>query len=105
MASESLASAPNVDIKINGADVPDGDFISYIVERDMFQPDMATIVLSNAYHLAQRPGADVVRELGGLHALMGWAGPILTDSGGFQVMSLAGLVKLDDDGAIALEPT
>ncbi len=58
----------------------------------------ATIVLSNAYHLAQRPGADVVRELGGLHALMGWPGPILTDSGGFQVMSLAGLVKLDDDG-------
>ena len=58
----------------------------------------ATIVLSNAYHLAQRPGADVVRELGGLHALMGWSGPILTDSGGFQVMSLAGLVKLDDDG-------
>jgi queuine tRNA-ribosyltransferase len=39
-----------------------------------------------------------VRELGGLHALMGWSGPILTDSGGFQVMSLAGLVKLDDDG-------
>src|SRR6185369_10122465 len=58
----------------------------------------ATIVLSNAYHLAQRPGTDVVRELGGLHALMGWPGPILTDSGGFQVMSLAGLVKLDDDG-------
>ena len=58
----------------------------------------ATIVLSNAYHLSQRPGAEVVRELGGLHALMGWPGPILTDSGGFQVMSLAGLVKLDDDG-------
>ena len=58
----------------------------------------ATIVLSNAYHLAQRPGADVVRDLGGLHALMGWAGPILTDSGGFQVMSLAGLVRVDDDG-------
>jgi queuine tRNA-ribosyltransferase len=58
----------------------------------------ATIVLSNAYHLAQRPGVDVVRALGGLHALMGWNGPILTDSGGFQVMSLAGLVRVDDDG-------
>src|SRR5215470_303053 len=58
----------------------------------------ATIVLSNAYHLAQRPGVDVVGELGGLHALMGWRGPILTDSGGFQVMSLAGLVRVEDDG-------
>ena len=58
----------------------------------------ATIVLSNAYHLAQRPGVDVVRALGGLHALMGWDRPILTDSGGFQVMSLAGLVRVDDDG-------
>ena len=58
----------------------------------------ATIVLANAYHLAQRPGVEVVEALGGLHALMGWDGPILTDSGGFQVMSLAGLVRLDDDG-------
>jgi queuine tRNA-ribosyltransferase len=58
----------------------------------------ATIVLSNAYHLAQRPGVDVLRSLGGIHGLMGWDGPILTDSGGFQVMSLAGLVRIDDDG-------
>jgi queuine tRNA-ribosyltransferase len=58
----------------------------------------ATILLSNAYHLAQRPGLDVVRALGGIHRLMGWDGPILTDSGGFQVMSLAGLVRVDDDG-------
>ncbi len=58
----------------------------------------ASIVLSNAYHLAQRPGVDVVRDLGGLHAMMGWDGPILTDSGGFQVMSLSALVRLDDDG-------
>jgi len=58
----------------------------------------ATIVLSNAYHLAQRPGVEVVTALGGLHALMGWSRPILTDSGGFQVMSLAGLVRVDDDG-------
>jgi queuine tRNA-ribosyltransferase len=58
----------------------------------------ATIVLANAYHLAQRPGVETVRALGGLHAVMGWDGPILTDSGGFQVMSLAALVRVDDEG-------
>jgi queuine tRNA-ribosyltransferase len=58
----------------------------------------ATIVLSNAYHLAQRPGVEVVVELGGVHGLMSWQRPILTDSGGFQVMSLAGLVAVDDEG-------
>lgn len=58
----------------------------------------AGIILANAYHLAQRPGVDVVQALGGLHAMMGWDGPILTDSGGFQVMSLQGLVRVDDDG-------
>jgi queuine tRNA-ribosyltransferase len=58
----------------------------------------ATIVLSNAYHLAQRPGVATVRALGGLHALMGWDGPILTDSGGYQVMSLGALLQVDDVG-------
>ncbi len=58
----------------------------------------ATIVLANAYHLAQRPGLEVVTALGGLHALMGWSRPLLTDSGGFQVMSLAGLVRVEDEG-------
>ena len=58
----------------------------------------ATIVLANAYHLAQRPGVETVGALGGLHAVMGWNGPILTDSGGFQIMSLAELVRVDDDG-------
>ena len=58
----------------------------------------ATILLANAYHLAQRPGVDTVRALGGLHALMGWDGPLLTDSGGFQVMSLGHLVRVDDGG-------
>lgn len=56
------------------------------------------ILLANAYHLHLRPGADVVRRLGGLHAFMGWDGPILTDSGGYQVFSLAGLRRIDDDG-------
>ncbi|MFN8543200.1 MAG: tRNA guanosine(34) transglycosylase Tgt [Candidatus Binatia bacterium] len=58
----------------------------------------ATIVLSNAYHLAQRPGVETVAALGGVHGLMGWSRPILTDSGGFQVMSMAALVRVDDDG-------
>lgn len=58
----------------------------------------ATIVLANAYHLAQRPGVDTIRALGGAHALMGWDGPLLTDSGGFQLMSLGDLVRVDDEG-------
>jgi queuine tRNA-ribosyltransferase len=58
----------------------------------------ASIVLSNAYHLAQRPGIEVVQALGGVHGLMGWNRPILTDSGGFQVMSLAALLQVSDEG-------
>ncbi|CAN5796193.1 tRNA guanosine(34) transglycosylase Tgt [soil metagenome] len=56
------------------------------------------IVLANAYHLHLRPGSEVVRRLGGLHSFMGWDGPILTDSGGFQVFSLARLAEIDEDG-------
>ena len=56
------------------------------------------VVLANTYHLLLRPGAETVAELGGLHRFMGWDGPILTDSGGFQVFSLAELRRLDDDG-------
>jgi len=56
------------------------------------------MVLANAYHLHLRPGSDAVRRLGGLHAFMGWDGPILTDSGGFQVFSLANLAAIDEDG-------
>jgi queuine tRNA-ribosyltransferase len=56
------------------------------------------ILLSNTYHLWLRPGIDVLREAGGLHKFMDWNGAILTDSGGFQVFSLEGLRKLDDDG-------
>ena len=56
------------------------------------------MVLANTYHLVLRPGSDVVRDLGGLHAMMGWDGPILTDSGGFQVFSLSRLRRLTDEG-------
>jgi queuine tRNA-ribosyltransferase len=58
----------------------------------------ADIVLGNTYHLMLRPGAERIARLGGLHRFMDWLGPILTDSGGFQVMSLAKLRKLDADG-------
>ena len=56
------------------------------------------IILSNTYHLMERPGKDIIRELGGLRSFMNWDGPILTDSGGFQVMSLQNMAKIDDDG-------
>ncbi len=59
----------------------------------------AQIILGNTYHLHFRPGDDVIAELGGLHAFSGWDGPILTDSGGFQVFSLRDtLLEVDDDG-------
>jgi queuine tRNA-ribosyltransferase len=58
------------------------------------------MVLANAYHLALRPGAETISKLGGLHRFMGWDGPILTDSGGYQLFSLASSVKIDEHGAI-----
>ena len=58
----------------------------------------ADIILGNTYHLMLRPGAERVARLGGLHALMGWSRPILTDSGGYQVMSLADLTKRSEEG-------
>jgi queuine tRNA-ribosyltransferase len=58
----------------------------------------ASLVLSNTYHLYLRPGDALVRELGGLHQFMQWPGPLLTDSGGFQVFSLSDIREIDDDG-------
>lgn len=57
-------------------------------------------VLANTYHLALRPGSEVVRDLGGLHKIMNWDGPILTDSGGFQVFSLAELRQINDERVV-----
>ena len=56
------------------------------------------IILCNTYHLFIRPGEDVIRDLGGLHSFMGWQGPILTDSGGYQVLSLAAMRKITEEG-------
>ena len=58
----------------------------------------AQVMLCNTYHLHLRPGDDVVRQMGGLHKFMRWDGPILTDSGGFQVFSLSGLRKISEEG-------
>src|SRR6185503_13136217 len=57
------------------------------------------IILANTYHLMLRPGEKVVAELGGLHRFMAWGGPILTDSGGYQIFSLEALTSIDEDGA------
>lgn len=60
----------------------------------------ARIILGNTYHLYLRPGLEIITKLGGLHRFMGWDGPILTDSGGFQVLSLGHLRKINDDGVV-----
>jgi queuine tRNA-ribosyltransferase len=58
----------------------------------------AQIILNNTYHLFMRPGHETVRELGGLHRFQGWDGPILTDSGGFQVFSLGDIRTIAEEG-------
>lgn len=65
--------------------------------RDLVE-NGASIILANTYHLNLRPGMDVISNAGGLHSFMNWSGPILTDSGGFQVFSLAKMRKLTEDG-------
>jgi queuine tRNA-ribosyltransferase len=64
----------------------------------------AQVVLCNTFHLALRPGSETIRELGGLHRFMAWDGPILTDSGGFQVFSLTGLRKVSEEGIAFRSP-
>jgi queuine tRNA-ribosyltransferase len=71
--------------------------VVHLDKRDYHALEME-VVLGNTYHLMLRPGADVVDAMGGLHGFSGWDGHMLTDSGGFQVMSLTDTVKIDDDG-------
>jgi queuine tRNA-ribosyltransferase len=71
--------------------------VKAITPRDLHDLG-AALVLANTYHLHLRPGDDLIRDLGGLHRFMDWDGPILTDSGGFQVFSLGQLNKIDRDG-------
>ncbi len=67
---------------------------------DQVRATGAEMVLGNTYHLALRPGSALIQELGGLHSFMGWNGPILTDSGGFQLYSLAKRTRVTDAGAV-----
>ena len=71
--------------------------VKAMTPRDLVEVK-APIILGNTYHLYLRPGHNIVREAGGLHRFMGWDRPILTDSGGFQVFSLAGINKIKEDG-------
>jgi queuine tRNA-ribosyltransferase len=64
----------------------------------------AEVLLCNFYHLALRPGVDLIAEMGGLHHFMGWSGSILTDSGGYQLVSLGELIELDDSGVTFRSP-
>ncbi|GHT12026.1 queuine tRNA-ribosyltransferase [Planctomycetales bacterium] len=70
------------------------------VELSQLQQTGAEMILGNTYHLSLRPGEDVVNDLGGLHQFCGWRKPILTDSGGFQIFSLAKIMRINDDGAV-----
>jgi queuine tRNA-ribosyltransferase len=67
---------------------------------DQVRSTGAQMILGNTYHLALRPGEEIIRELGGLHRFMGWDGPILTDSGGFQLFSLAQNTKVTEEAAV-----
>ncbi len=71
--------------------------VKAVPPRDLLGIDVA-LVLANTYHLHLRPGDELVHTMGGLHRFMAWSGPLLTDSGGFQVFSLAEINKIDDDG-------
>jgi queuine tRNA-ribosyltransferase len=69
------------------------------ISVDQLRESGTQMLLGNAYHLALRPGSAEVHQLGGLHQMMGWQGPILTDSGGFQIFSLARLTRVEEEGA------
>src|SRR3989339_1948028 len=71
--------------------------VKTLTSRDLNEIE-AQIILSNTYHLYLHPGPELIREAGGLHKFMHWEKPILTDSGGFQVFSLAGMRKIKEDG-------
>ena len=70
------------------------------VTIDQLRATGAQMMLANTYHLALRPGERLVESLGGLHGFSGWSGPILTDSGGFQLFSLAQMTKVSEAGAV-----
>ncbi len=72
--------------------------VKALTPRDLTEAG-ANIILANAYHIYIRPGIDIIKPFGGLHKFMGWNGPILTDSGGYQVFSLSRMRKISEEGA------
>ena len=74
------------------------------VSSEQLRQTGAQMVLSNTYHLHLQPGEDVIEAAGGLHRFMNWDGPMLTDSGGFQVFSLGNLNRIDDHGVVFRHP-
>jgi queuine tRNA-ribosyltransferase len=97
-ARTGLLTTPHGDVE-TPAFMPVGTkgTVKGVLPRDLCEMG-STLVLANTYHLHLRPGEQTVARLGGLHALMGWDGPILTDSGGYQVFSLGHLSEVDDEG-------
>ena len=71
-----------------------------LTQRDLAEDLGVSILLANTYHLYLRPGHELIRQMGGLHRFMSWPNAILTDSGGFQVFSLSGLRKIDEEGVV-----
>src|SRR5687767_9077329 len=72
--------------------------VKAVPPRDLKNELHTKLILANTYHLHLRPGAELVQQMGGLHNFMQWDGPILTDSGGFQIFSLTDINEIDDDG-------
>src|ERR1039458_7931129 len=75
-----------------------------LTQRDLATDLAVPILLANTYHLYLRPGHELIRQLGGLHKFMSWPNAILTDSGGFQVFSLSGLRKINEEGVVFQSP-
>ncbi len=111
-----LARDPGSRARVTRVETPHGAFETPIfmpvgtqaTVKSLAPPDLlgagVRILLANAFHLSLRPGEGLVRELGGLHRFMAWDGPILTDSGGYQVFSLAPNVKVTEDGVLFQSP-
>ncbi len=107
---ELLATAENSQARAGVIHTPHGDIptpvfapvgtqatVKTLTPDDLHHLE-ARLILANSYHLYLRPGADLIADFGGLHRFMQWEGPILTDSGGFQVFSLKGLRRVDEEG-------
>src|SRR5690349_468709 len=77
-----------------------GGSVKAVTQANLLQEVKAKIILGNTYHLFLRPGTEILENAGGLHRFMNWDQPILTDSGGYQVFSLAGTRKINEEGVM-----